>query len=195
MTFLDYEEPKSPPVLCKFIPSSLKDAFAQCYALYFRRQSSLSAKDESPASDVEDERVIVLAVRTRTMRAKLRRKDSMRSNSFRWVFSPATGEVFITTKGRGEEEEEFDDCKEEDGHESFFSARSHFSHSCSSLTGIDYYQQVRRRLILEELAQCEGWPFGLCRKALLLPPLPRSPSESWTWCSKGNPIVKMPSST
>lgn len=62
MTFLDYEEPKSPPILCKFIPSSLKDAFAQFYAFYFRRRSSLNAKEESPASDIEDERVVLIVV-------------------------------------------------------------------------------------------------------------------------------------
>ena len=26
-----------------------------------------------------------------------------------------------------------------------------------------------------------NWPVGLCRKALLVPPLPKSPSYSWTW--------------
>lgn len=153
----------------------------------------------SHLNDHNPHQVIVLAVRTRAMREKLRRKGCMRSNSFRWVFSPATGELFIATKGRGgeeeDEEEECNDGKEEDGHESFFSAKSHFSHACTGSAGIDYYQYVHRQMILEELAQCEGWPFGLCRKALLLPPLPRSPSESWTWCSRANPIVKMPSST
>uniref|UniRef100_A0A7N1A9R7 Uncharacterized protein n=1 Tax=Kalanchoe fedtschenkoi TaxID=63787 RepID=A0A7N1A9R7_KALFE len=39
-------------------------------------------------------------------------------------------------------------------------------------------------LLLQELPGCEGWPFGLLRKVLLLPPLPTSPSDSWSWTKK-----------
>ncbi|XP_057531928.1 uncharacterized protein LOC130810028 [Amaranthus tricolor] len=84
-----------------------------------------------------------------------------------------------------------------DGCDTFFSMRTNFSH-CSSMNDPDSAEnrwwvseamdssELKRRAIIQELCHCEGWPFGLCRRALLLPPLPKSPSESWSWC-KGFP--------
>ncbi|KAE8683343.1 hypothetical protein F3Y22_tig00111210pilonHSYRG00375 [Hibiscus syriacus] len=80
--------------------------------------------------------------------------------------------------------------------EAFVSANTDFSRR-SSLNKIDFpeiwrldLQDSRRRSIIYELCDCEGWPFGLCKKTVLLPPLPKSPSESWSWLnllmSKGN---------
>lgn len=71
--------------------------------------------------------------------------------------------------------------------EPFVSVKTNFSRS-SSLNGIDFYE-FRMPPIMEELCHCEGWPFGLCRRAMLLPPLPKSPSESWSW-RKGTRVVK-----
>lgn len=73
--------------------------------------------------------------------------------------------------------------------EAFFSVEANFS-PCSSLNGFDFLDEDhKRRAILQEICHCEGWPFGLCRKAVLLPPLPKSPSESWSW-SKGTKIIR-----
>lgn len=73
--------------------------------------------------------------------------------------------------------------------EAFFSVEGNFSR-CSSLNGLNFLDEdLKRRTILQEVFHCEGWPFGLCRKAVLLPPLPKSPSESWSW-SKGTKVVK-----
>lgn len=59
MTFLDLEEEhQSPPIYCNFIPSSLKEIFAQCHAFPIGRRSSPSSEEESPASDIEDQRVV-----------------------------------------------------------------------------------------------------------------------------------------
>lgn len=105
----------------------------------------------------------------------------------------------------GDEDEEDDDEREEFvsaascfscssnavSREAFYSVKTNFSRS-SSLNGMDLHlPEFWRRSIIQELCHCQGWPFGLCRKAVLLPPLPKSPSESWTW-RKGTRILKMP---
>lgn len=135
---------------------------------------------------------------------KLKRKTNL-SDSFSWVFSPATKELYISSM----EIEKMDESGNEDNigdefysvqsfltccssaatKEAFFSVEANFSR-CSSLNGLDFLDDdLKRRSILQEFCHCEGWPFGLCRKAVLLPPLPKSPSESWSW-SKGTKIVK-----
>lgn len=74
----------------------------------------------------------------------------------------------------------FSRCSSATNMEAFVSARTNFSR-CSSLSSLDFPDLWRRSIIQELLYQCEGWPFGLCRKRLLLPPLPKSPAESWSW--------------
>ncbi|KAH7523604.1 hypothetical protein FEM48_Zijuj06G0029500 [Ziziphus jujuba var. spinosa] len=72
--------------------------------------------------------------------------------------------------------------------DAFLSVKTSFSRT-PSLNGLEFID-FQRRSIIQELCHCEGWPFGLCRKAVLLPPLPKSPSESWSW-SKGTKIIRM----
>ncbi|KAK9724258.1 hypothetical protein RND81_05G058900 [Saponaria officinalis] len=88
-----------------------------------------------------------------------------------------------------------------DDYEAFYSVRTDFS-CCSSLKDPELAEnkwwtsevmdsaELRRRAIVQEIYHCKGWPFGLCRKTLLLPPLPRSPSESWSWCKSPAKVVK-----
>ncbi|XP_058089065.1 uncharacterized protein LOC131235946 [Magnolia sinica] len=185
MAFVSWEEPtKSPSIPCKFFLSALKDAFGQCHVFPIGRQSPLSLEDENPTSDIEDDQaVIILAVRSGAMKAKLRRKGSLTMESLCWVLSPATGELFIAPKGGKDEDHE-----EEDEDEAFFSVKSCFSHS-SSASGVEC-KHVRSRSVLEEFCYLEGWPFGLYRKMMMLPPLPLSPSESWSWY-RGNQTLMM----
>lgn len=144
--------------------------------------------------------MVVSAIRSRAME-KLRKKPSNSTDSFSWVYSPITRELYITQKGV--------EPKEDDEKEDFLSANSCFSCSCcSSVASMDVFLSVKtsfsrtssfngldlldfqRRSIIQQFCHCEGWPFGLCRKAVLLPPLPKSPSESWSW-RKGTKMVKM----
>lgn len=135
---------------------------------------------------------------------KLKRKTNL-SDSFSWVFSPATKELYITSveiekmDESGNEDNTGDEfysvqsfltyCSTAATNEAFFSVEGNFSR-CSSLNGLNFLDEdLKRRTILQEVFHCEGWPFGLCRKAVLLPPLPKSPSESWSW-SKGTKVVK-----
>ncbi|KAL0558012.1 hypothetical protein IC582_006575 [Cucumis melo] len=196
------EDPPNPSRKC-FLAGVLKDAFCNCHT--FRKPlPKFNDEDEYPTSDFDDtEEEIVSEIRTRAME-KLKRKANL-SDSFSWVFSPATKELYITSM----EIEKMDESGNEDNmgdefysvqsfltccstaatNEAFFSVEANFSR-CSSLNGLNFLDEdLKRRTILQEVFHCEGWPFGLCRKAVLLPPLPKSPSESWSW-SKGTKIVK-----
>lgn len=147
------------------------------------------------------------------MEAKSRRKSNFNTESLNFVFSPKVGELLGTQQPvqKNEESElERDEffsvgsclsrCSSARSTEPFLSVKTNFSR-CSSLSGLDCvdfrqfdvhkefwhgmdFQDLRRRSIIQEVCHCEGWPFGLCRKALLLPPLPKSPSESWSWRKK-----------
>ncbi|KAK9166463.1 hypothetical protein Scep_001654 [Stephania cephalantha] len=190
------EESRNCSKSCKLL-AALKDAFAECQ-IFHRWLSTSSHEEEYPVSDTEDdyEEVIVLAIRTRALEAKLKRKRPLTTENFRWVMSPTKGDqLFIALDGVHVVEEGLD---ENDNMDAFFSVRSCFS--CCSTTSKEAFFSVgsylsrcssggrikfwddERQLMLRELCHCEGWPFGLCRRALLLPPLPKSPSESWTWC-------------
>ena len=139
--------------------------------------------------------VIVSAVRSRAME-KQKNKPSLLRESFSWVYSPATRELCVTGKmepkakeGGNEEQgekEEFLSVKScfsmyssSANGEGFYSAKTNLSR-CSSLNEFDL-SEYWKRSIIQEFCHCEGWPFGLCRKAVLLPPLPKSPSESWLY--------------
>ncbi|XP_059638284.1 uncharacterized protein LOC132280167 [Cornus florida] len=215
--FYHHEEPPdSSSKKYKFLTLALKDAFSNCHSFGGRRSNS---EEDDPGSDIDNEQeVVVSEIRSRAMEAKERRKASFTmDNSFCWVLSSTTGDLFITPKAVQQKENGDDDegkedflsvksclsrCSSATTMEAFFSVKTNFSR-CSSLNRLDFqdlwnclsfngldFQDFRRRSIIQELRHCEGWPFGLCRKALLLPPLPKSPSESWTWRKHGR-IVKL----
>ncbi|EEF52435.1 uncharacterized protein LOC8278901 [Ricinus communis] len=209
MGVFHHEDPPTPPKKCKFLAAALKDAFSNCSTC--RRLSISSPEEEHPTSDIDDEQeLIVSAIRSRAME-KSRNRSFVLTDSFSWVFSPRTGELYLAPKifqqkdddGDDENNDDEDDEREEFlsvgscfsccssalSKEAFVSMKTNFSR-CSSLSDVLEIKDFPRRSILEEFCHCEGWPFGLCRKAVLLPPLPKSPSESWSW-SKGSKIVKM----
>ena len=142
--------------------------------------------------------MVVSAVRSRAME-KQKHKPSLSREGFSWVYSPATRELHVTqtippqARGSGDGDEEHDEREEflsvkscfsccssssaAVSDEAFYSVRTNLSR-CSSMKEVDL-PEYWRRSIIQEFCHCKGWPFGLCRKAVLLPPLPKSPSESW----------------
>ncbi|XP_021284985.1 uncharacterized protein LOC110417102 isoform X2 [Herrania umbratica] len=205
--FYQEEQPRQSK-RCKFLASVLKEAFSNCHT--FGGHSG--PEEENPTSDIDDEsEVVVSEIRSRAME-KMKRRPSLIAENISWVFSPSTGELYITSKhakrrdkdNEDEEREEFFSvgscfslCSSAVSREAFLSAKTNFSR-CSSLNKVDFpdfwkfdLQDFRRRSIIQEFCHCEGWPFGLCRKAVLLPPLPKSPSESWSW-RKGTRLAKTP---
>ncbi|KAK6939582.1 hypothetical protein RJ641_029113 [Dillenia turbinata] len=191
--FCHDEEPPNSPKRCRFFTSSLKDAFRTCHRLSGRHSCLSLEDDEYLVSDMDDDEqeVMVSTIITRATEAKLRRKSSVY-----WFFSPSFGDLFVTPKavqkiydGENEDYKERDEfhsvnscfsrCSSVGSREGFLSARTNFSRS-SSLSALDF-QELKRRSIFLEFCHCEGWPFGLCRRAALLPPLPKSPADSWSW--------------
>ncbi|TVU09823.1 hypothetical protein EJB05_43319 [Eragrostis curvula] len=95
-----------------------------------------------------------------------------------------------------EEKEKADDdgddyCDADDESEAFYSVKSFFTRStsrgatvASSVCGMDLPPPLLRSPeTWEGFRDCEGWPFGLCRRpaVLPLPPLPSTPADSWKW--------------
>lgn len=138
--------------------------------------------------------MVVSVVRSRAME-KQKLKPSPLRDDFSWTDSPATRELYVTMAspqprvvigdGEDDEREEFFSVKSclsccssnAVSEQPFFSVKTNLSR-CSSMSGVDMSEHWRRSII-QEFCHCQGWPFGLCRKAVLLPPLPKSPSESW----------------
>ncbi|XP_060199477.1 uncharacterized protein LOC132627881 [Lycium barbarum] len=187
----------SPSKRCKFLSTTLKDAFANCHIFKERHSSTQSLEEEDAMDDYDDEEeVFVSIVISKYMESKCRKKAAIASDKLNWTFSPTAGELFISEKLMQQQEESKDEEKEERedflsvgtrlsrcssaiSYEAFATAKSTLSRS-SSLNKIEF-QDFPRRSVIKEFSHCEGWPFGLSRKVLLLPPLPKSPSDSWSW--------------
>lgn len=232
--FYHEEEPTNPSKRCKFLAACLKDAFSNCHDFGGCLTTSNPDEEYPTSDfDEEQEvltitpkwriqlhifswklgscltfflcfQVVVSAIRSGALK-KLRRKPILlMSDSFSWVYSPVTRELYITPKGIEQKEDMnrvdcegeeflsvkscFSCCSSAASRDVFVSVKSSFSRS-SSLNGVDL-KEFQRRSIIQEFCHCEGWPFGLCRKAVLLPPLPKSPSESWSW-RKGTKTAKL----
>ena len=156
--------------------------------------------------------VVVSAIRSGALE-KLRKKPILLvSDSFSWVYSPTTKQLYITPRGLDQKEDMEDsveDCEKEEflsvkscfsccssavSRDVFLSVKTSFSRSSSlSNIGVVDLKELQRRSIIQEFCHCEGWPFGLCRKAVLLPPLPKSPSESWSWHKGTKTTLKLTS--
>ncbi|KAI3938139.1 hypothetical protein MKW98_018695 [Papaver atlanticum] len=171
--------------------------------------------DDDDGADDEQE-VVIRAIRARAMEARLRRKNGYTTTqNLLQVLNSMNTELInnpnqISSPQTEEEEDEeketyfsagscFSRCSSASGEvlsqcsygsrEVFFSPRS-CSSRCSSKKVTEFFDVNERFSKTKEPCHCEGWPFGLCRKAMLLPPLPNSPSESWSW-RKGPPhLVK-----
>ncbi|ERM97098.1 hypothetical protein AMTR_s00126p00026000 [Amborella trichopoda] len=148
---------------------------------------------------------IVFAIRRLALEARHRHKDSSLCEGLKWVISPVTGELTIAPveeeakpllaylhskfgfnislqvkenqEREGHEEEE----EEEEEEEVWFSVRSDFSCCSSPVERKEIFLDCAWRSLLEKLSFCEGWPFGLYRRKMMLPPLPRCPSEPGMW--------------
>lgn len=130
--------------------------------------------------------VIILEITSRAMKAKIKPKDYLFADNLHWILSPAaTGKLHIAPieEGIGAVGDDHGDDIDDDRSEVFHSVKSHFSR-CSSENELDYLSHQREQSVWGNLAHCEGWPFGLIKRMVILPPLPSSPSDSWTWHKK-----------
>lgn len=159
--------------------------------------SGLSLEEEGEAVigfDEEDE-VFVSAIISKYMESKCKRKSAIGIDTFRWALSPEhfllAHKATLKPGSSGESREECSSaatrlsrCSSATSYDAFFSVKTRFSRS-SSLNKIDFQDFSKRSALILELLHCEGWPFGLCKKAFLLPPLPKLPPDSWLWRKSG----------
>ncbi|CAN0872943.1 hypothetical protein LINGRAHAP2_LOCUS10238 [Linum grandiflorum] len=200
--FYQEEEPSppNPSKKCKLLlASTLRDVFSNCKSCGGRLSSSTPVQDDDYVADLDDQQevVVVSAIRSRAMeKSKHKHKAFVITDSF-------SGELFSSPKQKNGDDVDPDQdeflsvgsylscCSSVLSREEFMSVKTNLSR-CSSFSKVEEFPSLQRRVsILQELCHCEGWPFGLCRKAVLLPPLPKSPSESWLW-RKGTRSVRIP---
>nr|XP_043618428.1 uncharacterized protein LOC122590159 [Erigeron canadensis] len=203
MSLFHHEEPSNPSKRCKF----LKDAFATCHTFCGKFSSCSLKHEDDDVSEYDDEQeIFVSAVISQYMESKSKRKSGLIMDSFIWDF-PLIDDLLPNRKEKqhayayasdaNEDKYEFHSpcsrlsrCSSATTAEEFMSVKTNLSR-CSSMSSIEFPMFRRRRSIFRELCRCEGWPFGLCRKALLVPPLPKSPSESWMW-RKNTRLINIP---
>ncbi|KAK7285071.1 hypothetical protein RJT34_19829 [Clitoria ternatea] len=191
-----HEEPPNHTKRCKCLAESLREVFSYCQTFSRRLSTTASLKeDERQISDVDEEHEVVVSIVRSKAKERQKHKVTPLRDGFPWAYYPAKGEVYVTLvmtpKGKvaGDEEnnekEEFLSVKSclsccSSGAlsgEAFYSVKTNLSR-CSSMNDLDL-SEYWRHSIIQKFCHCEGWPFGLYRKVALLPPLPKSPSESW----------------
>ncbi|KAL7085192.1 hypothetical protein ACP275_14G266800 [Erythranthe tilingii] len=203
------EDPPNHSKKSKCIASSLKSAFTNFPSF----RAKLPQTEEPVVNFHQEDEIFVSTIISKYLESKSKRKSSNDNiiigadlRSFFYLATVSRPPVAIS--GGGDAEEYFSAtgcllsrCSSASAgtttfDDAFVSAKTRLSR-CSSLdtnTNIvsnDFQDFDRRRSIIAELIQyCEGWPFGLCRKAILLPPLPKSPADSWSWIKSSGRIVK-----
>ncbi|XP_044511176.1 uncharacterized protein LOC123229438 [Mangifera indica] len=204
--FYHGEPPQQDSKRSKFLAMVLKIVFSNCHSGNGQFSPSSTEEDYQTADFDHELEVVVSEIRSRAME-KLRRRPFPMTDSFSWVLSPRSRELYLKAHQQKDDDDEEEEEEEEDARDEYFSVGSCFSCYSSALSREAYYSvktnfscfspslngldfRDLRRSIIQELCFCEGWPFGLCRRAVLLPPLPKSPSESWSW-RKGSRIAKI----
>ncbi|KAL8513975.1 hypothetical protein ACS0TY_013185 [Phlomoides rotata] len=173
MALFCQEKQLNPSRRCKLLASILIDTFSKCHIFPGKHPVS-SPEAEDPAMDFDEDEVCVSAIISKYMESKCKKR----------ALSPESGILVVTPKAMHIREEFYSTrsrlsrCSSATSFDAFVSVKTRFSRS-SSLNKIDF-QDLSKKSVVEFL-QCEGWPFGLCKRGLLLPPLPKSPPDSWSW--------------
>ncbi|CAA7048034.1 unnamed protein product [Microthlaspi erraticum] len=186
------------------VTTGVKDAITYCCRCKGKKValSEHEDNDEKLIGDLDynyDHEVVVYQIRSRAME-KLRQKPRISMEKRltyetieEWNIEKEEGVEFCSVGSSFSE-----CCSSELSIEGYMTAKTEFSR-CSSLKGAElenqwkmyYANEIRKRSVIQELCHCQGWPFGLGRKAALLPPLPKSPAESWSW-RKPNRVSPLP---
>jgi len=162
---------------------------------------------------LDTKQVVLTEMRNRQMKKRSRCSlDSptlpLSSAAFSWSYTPldprtvlekvSSPKTCVVVEGAEEKEEAPEDdgdgdCDADDESEAFFSVKSFFTRSTSRAATVASSAasmmmdppppMLRSPEAWERFRDCEGWPFGLCRRpaVLPLPPLPSTPADSWKW--------------
>ncbi|KAL9255282.1 hypothetical protein AKJ16_DCAP23583 [Drosera capensis] len=148
--------------------------------------------------------VIVALIRARVVDTEYKHETSQVTDRYSSVFNPSVIELHVAasrgekaTNNKDDDEDEFltarssaTNCSSAADTEAFFSVKTMFSCSDVNPVKAEYLAEPHRRSVMQEFSHCEGWPFGLCRKTLMNPPLPNPPSAPWSWYKDGVKIVR-----
>ncbi|KAI4990097.1 hypothetical protein ZWY2020_038460 [Hordeum vulgare] len=93
-------------------------------------------------------------------------------------------EKFVVVEGEKEEAEAGSEAGDVES-EAFFSVKSFFTSSTSRAATVASLTDMGPPATWEGFRDCEGWPFGLCRRPAV-PPLPSTPADSWKWRKRSN---------
>jgi hypothetical protein len=142
--------------------------------------------------------VILNEMRNRQLKRKESRcsvESPTLSSTFVWSFTPLDPRSVLEKVSSPEKRVVLDDEQQEkeaasdDGlgdaddaqSEAFFSVKSFFTRSTSrAATVASSADMDLPPATWEGFRDCEGWPFGLCRRPAV-PPLPSTPADSWKW--------------
>ncbi|XP_062194283.1 uncharacterized protein LOC133897538 [Phragmites australis] len=209
---------------CKSLSSLIRETYAHCHVPCVRIpagagwSSGQDSDDDSALDDALDTKQVILnEMRNRQMKRRSRCSvDSPTlSSAFAWSYTPLDPRTVLEKVSSpkkcsvvAEEEKEQDeaagdggDCDADDESEAFFSVKSFFTRSTSraatvaSSAGVDPLPPLLRSPeTWEGFRDCQGWPFGLCRRpaVLPLPPLPSTPVDSWKWRKSVSSLAASP---
>ncbi|KAF7059220.1 hypothetical protein CFC21_066153 [Triticum aestivum] len=176
---------------CKSLSCLIRETYAHCHVPCLRTPGARWSSDDD--SDDDDDMLDTKQVILNEMRRRQLRKESRcgagsptLSSAFVWSFTPlvlekvSSPEKFVVVEGgqKGEAEAGSDDGDAES--EAFFSVKSFFTRSTSRAATVASLTDMGPPATWEGFRDCEGWPFGLCRRPAV-PPLPSTPADSWQW--------------
>ncbi|KAG8057016.1 hypothetical protein GUJ93_ZPchr0002g26123 [Zizania palustris] len=209
---------------CKSLSSLVRETYAHCHVPCVRSpaagwSSGDDTDDDDDDSFLDTKQVVLNEMRNRQMKKRSRCSVDSQTPSSPFVWSPFTPldprsvleKVSTPKKCVMKEEEEEEEEKGEDGDddeeagrddesEAFFSVKSFFSRSTSrgatvaSSFAVDPPPPLQSPATWEGFRDCQGWPFGLCRRhaVLPLPPLPSTPADPWKWRNRSSTLTASP---
>uniref|UniRef100_A0ACD5XSN9 Uncharacterized protein n=1 Tax=Avena sativa TaxID=4498 RepID=A0ACD5XSN9_AVESA len=203
----EFHQPRLPATNhCKSLSCLIRETYAHCHVPCVGRirgagWSSSDDDDDGLHDALDTKQVILNEMRNRQLKRKESRCSALESptlsTAFVWSFtpldprsvldkfpSPEKRAVVATEKEEEEKDGAASDADADDVRsEAFFSVKSFFTRSTSRAATVAWSTDIMdlpAAANWEGLRDCEGWPFGLCRRPAV-PPLPSTPADSWKW--------------
>ncbi|KAE8821610.1 hypothetical protein D1007_00392 [Hordeum vulgare] len=179
---------------CKSLSCLIRETYAHCHVPCIRIPGAGWSSDDDDDDDALDTKQVILnEIRNRQLRKESRCSvDSPAlSSAFIWFFTPLDPRsvlekvsspekhVLVGEEKEGAEAEAGSDAGDVES-EAFFSVKSFFTRSTSRAATVASLTDMDPPATWDGFRNCEGWPFGLCRRPAV-PPLPSTPADSWKW--------------
>ncbi|XP_044948103.1 uncharacterized protein LOC123397633 [Hordeum vulgare subsp. vulgare] len=185
---------------CKSLSCLIRETYAHCHvpclSIPGAGWSSDDDSDDDDDAALDTKQVILNEMRRRQLKKESRSSvDSPAlSSAFVWSFTlldprsvlekVSSPEKFVVVEGEKEEAEAGSEAGDVES-EAFFSVKSFFTSSTSRAATVASLTDMGPPATWEGFRDCEGWPFGLCRRPAV-PPLPSTPADSWKWRKRSN---------